>query len=159
MRAAIGLRSAFALLRAPAKPWLAIATMLGVVAGAACNHRTSIDNCEQNLAGVWVTPSGARWMAIDNGPTLEIYTLFDDSVPEGAPRLIDLTRDTRLAGELKRRFMRRGAVCDARAGVGVTACKADTLQLVIGEVNAPLGFEPCTWPQTTPARVEVWHRE
>jgi hypothetical protein len=135
-----------------------MAAMLGIVALAACDRRAPIDSCDQNLAGTWTSPSG-RWMVIDNGRTLEIYPLFDDSVPEGAPRLIDLRRDGKLAGELKRRFMRRAAVCEAYAPVRVTACKSDALQLVIGEVTSPLGFEPCTWPQQAPTRVEQWRRQ
>ncbi len=122
----------------------------------ACD-RPPISSCDDKLAGEWIAPSG-RWMVIDNGPTLEVYPLFDDSVPDGAPRLIDLRRDGKLAGDLKRRFMRRAAICEARAPVRVTACKDDTLQLVIGEVHPPLSYEPCSWPQAL-THVEQWRRD
>jgi hypothetical protein len=125
---------------------------------AACDRRAPIGGCDQRLAGAWTTPQG-RWMIVDNGKTLEIYPLFDDSIPDGAPRLIDLRRDGKLAGDLQRRFMRRAVICEARAPVTVTACNDDTLQLVIGDVTAPLSYEPCAWPQQAPAHVELWRRD
>jgi len=135
------------------------ATALVVVAIAACESREPITSCSQNLHGVWVTPAGAKWMVLDNGPTLEVFPLFDDLVPEGAPRVIDVTRGPKNEGNLKRRFMRRDIACEARAPVTLTSCSNDSLQFVIGEVSAPLSFEPCSWPQQAPSRVEVWRRD
>jgi len=135
-----------------------LAAMLVVAAG--CDRRAPIASCEANLHGVYVTPAGQRWMLLDNGGTLEAFALFDDLVPEGAPRLIDVKREGgKLSGSIKRRFVRRAQTCEARAPLTVTACKDDALQLVLGEVAAPLQFEPCTWPQQAPTRVETWRRE
>lgn len=127
---------------------------------AACEQRAPVDSCRAHLHGTWVTPASARWMLLDNGGTLELFPLFDDSVTEGAPRVIDIARDgDKLMGSIKRRYMRRAQTCDARAPITVTACKNDTLQLVLGEVSAPMSFEPCAWAQQPPTRVEVWRRE
>ena len=126
---------------------------------ASCDRRPAIDSCDANLMGVWVTPSGARWMALDNRATLELFPLFDDSVPDGAPRVIDIARGTKLAGEMKRRFMRRAETCEGRAPVTITACKDSSLQLVLGEISSPIAYEPCTWGPQVPSRVEVWRRE
>jgi hypothetical protein len=129
----------------------------------ACSpHRTPIAGCNDDLGGVWATPSG-RWMMLDNGTTLEAYPMFDDSVPAGAPRVIDLTRNpahpSALGGGLGRRYMRRAEVCTARASVHITQCKGDALQVVLGDVAPPLTFSPCTWGQPLPSHVEAWRRE
>jgi hypothetical protein len=128
----------------------------------ACSKPPPIATCADDLGGVWSTPVG-RWMMLDNGSTLEAYPMFDDSVPAGAPRVIDLTRDvarpSALGGGLMRRFMRRAEVCSARTPVHVTQCKGDTLQVVLGEVPPPLTFSPCAWGQQMPAHVETWRRD
>jgi len=136
------------------------AAMLVIVVGAltACDRRAPVASCRDNLHGVWVTPAGARWMLLDNGKTLEGYPLFDDLVADGAPRVIDLERGDTLDGELHRRFMRRAETCDAHAPLHVTRCTDDTLQLVVGDVEAPLTYAPCTWPHQMPSRVETWRR-
>jgi hypothetical protein len=125
----------------------------------ACQRRAPFASCDENLHGVYVTPAGARWMLLDNGPTLELYPLFDDLVVEGAPRLIDIARGEKLQGHVKRRYMRRALACEGRAPATITACKDDTLQFVIGEVASPLSYEPCAWPQQAPTRVELWRRD
>jgi hypothetical protein len=102
-------------------------------------------------------------MVLDNGPTLEAYPLFDDSVPSGAPRVIDLHRGggpaTGLGGEIKRRFMQRANACEASAPVHITACEGKALQLVLGDVSPPLTYAPCSWSHPLPTRVEHWTRE
>ena len=98
-------------------------------------------------------------MLLDNGATLELFALFDDSVPDGAPRVIDAYRTHSLAGDVKRRFMQRDVVCDARAPFHITACTADGLQIVVADPPAPLAYAPCAWPQALPSRVETWRRE
>ena len=135
------------------------AAMYVAACATACDRRAPIESCEENLHGVYATPAGQRWMLLDNGPTLEAFPLFDDSVPDGAPRVIDVRREGKLAGEMKRRFMQRGAICEARASVTITACKADTLQVVLADVTSPLAYQPCSWGQPVPSGVEVWHRE
>lgn len=135
------------------------ALLAAVAVCTACERRAPIDSCAQNLHGVYATPAGARWMLLDNGRTLELFPLFDDTVPDGAPRVIDLARGDKLTGHVKRRFMQRATACEARAPVTVTACKANALQLVVGEVTSPVAYEPCSWGQPVPSRVEVWNRE
>jgi len=98
-------------------------------------------------------------MMLDNGPTLEAYPMFDDGVPDGAPRVIDLERGDRLGGQIKRRFMQRERICEGRAPIHVTKCTGDTLQVVRGDVTPPLSFSTCTWGQEVPTRVETWRRE
>jgi hypothetical protein len=128
----------------------------------ACSKPAPIATCADDLGGVWSTPVG-RWMMLDNGSTLEAYPMFDDSVDGGAPRVIDLTRDatrpSAMEGSLARRFMQRAETCDARAPLHVTQCTGDALQVVRGDVAAPLTFSPCTWGQPLPAHVENWRRE
>jgi hypothetical protein len=55
--------------------------------------------------------------------------------------------------------MQRAARCDAHVPVHVTRCAGDTLELVLADPSPPLGFEPCTWPQPGPSRVERWRRD
>ncbi len=138
--------------------------LLGVLCGSACKREQPLSTCDANLQGVWRTPQNARWMLLDNRQTLEAYPLFDDSVPSGAPSVIDLSRDLtrpdgRLAGEVKRRFMVRADTCEGRAPFHVTSCSAATLQVVRGDISPPLTYAPCSWPQTLPTRVETWTRE
>lgn len=98
-------------------------------------------------------------MIVDNGPTLEGYPLFDDTLPpDGAPRRFDVTRGTKLAGTLRRRFMLRAQSCEARAPFSITSCTNDALQVVRGDLTSPLSYEPCAWPQALPSRVERWTR-
>jgi hypothetical protein len=135
---------------------------------AACDRRPPVTSCADDLHGVWVAPGDARWMMLDNGPTLEAYPMFPDATPDRlaapelvvAPRVLDLARDSRgtLAGDLKRRYMRRADTCDARVPVHVTACKDDTLELVLADVVAPVTLGPCSWPAPQPSRVERWRR-
>lgn len=133
---------------------LAIAAMLVV----ACD-RPHVTSCDDSLQGVWVTPSGARWMMLDYGAALEAYPMFDDGVPDGAPRVIDIARTAKLAGEIKRRYMRGPDACEARAPIRIAKCKADALQVVLADVAAPLDYVPCTWPGPSPSRVEQWKRD
>lgn len=130
-----------------------------LVAVAACDRRAPISSCEDDLHGVWITPDDHRWMLLDNGATLEGYPLFDDSVPDGAPRVIDLHRGERFTGEVKRRFMKGATQCDAHAPIRIAKCKEDRLQLVISDVPTPLSMTPCQWPQPAEARFEHWRRE
>jgi hypothetical protein len=62
----------------------------------ACKSPPPIAACTDDLGGVYATPTG-RWMMLDSRATLEAYPLFDDSVPAGAPRVLDLARGS--AGE------------------------------------------------------------
>lgn len=127
----------------------------------ACKSRQPIAACSDDLGGVYATPNG-RWMMLDSGATLEMYPLFDDSVPDGAPRLIDLARGSareRLDGEEKRRYTQHGAICESRAPLHVTKCSDDALQVVRGGVVAPLATAPCLWGRPTESYVETWRRE
>ena len=133
----------------------AVISLLG-----ACDHREPVTSCDDELRGVWVTDRGARWMMLDNSATLEAYPMFDDSVPGGAPRVIDLRRGEKLAGQVKRRFMQGPATCEATAPIRIAKCKADGLQVVVADPQAPLQLAPsCTWPSPSASRVEHWHRE
>jgi hypothetical protein len=127
---------------------------------AACDRRTPVTSCDDDLHGVWVTDQGARWMILDNSATLEAYPLFDDSVPDGAPRVIDLRRGQKLQGEVKRRFMAGSAQCEASAPIRIAKCKADSLQVVVADPQAPIEMAPaCKWPRPAASRLEHWHRE
>jgi hypothetical protein len=128
---------------------LALAALL-----VACN-RPLVTSCDDSLYGVWVTPDHAKWMMLDNGATLEAYPMFDDGIP---PRLIDLARGDKLAGEIKRRYMRGADTCEARAPIRIAKCKDDALEVVLADVQQPLDFAPCSWPRPSPSRAEWWHR-
>lgn len=142
-------------------PWI-------IVISGACDHhpqRPAVTSCDDDLHGVWRAEDGRTWMLLDNGATLEGYPMFDDAkspVPTElvlAPRYLDLQRDRGLAGELRRRYMRGADQCLAKAAVHVTSCSGETLELVLAEPQAPLGFSPCTWPGPAPSRRERWVRD
>ena len=133
--------------------------LVAVALLSGCRHRAPIATCSDDLHGVYVTPAGQRWMLLDNRATLELFPLFDDSVPGGAPRVIDVSRGDKLAGDVKRRFMERDITCDARAPFHITACRPDGLQVVASDVAAPLAYSPCAWPQAQPSRGVTWRRE
>ena len=130
-----------------------------VIAAWACDRRPPVASCDDSLHGVWITPGGQRWMMLDSGGTLEAYPLFDDAVPDGVPRVIDLARGDKLAGEVKRRHMRRADACLARAPIRVTACRDDELELVLADPPAPLTMTPCAWSMAPASRFERWRRD
>lgn len=117
--------------------------------------RPEVTSCDDDLHGVWVGESG-RWMLLDNGPTVEAYPLFDDGIP---PRVIDLRRGERFTGDVKRRYIQGQAECIARAPIRIAKCKANTLQVVVGDVSPPLAFSPCQWPKGLDSELEHWRRE
>ncbi len=133
-----------------------------IVLGVGCSKHATIASCNDELGGVWRDGSGAPWMMLDDDATLEAYPMFADSIGSdvlGAPRVIDLTRaGERLDGTVHRRFERRADHCDARAPIHVTACKDDTLEIVIADPAPPIDVAPCRWSVTPPSRVERWHR-
>ncbi len=138
-----------------------IVLVLVLVVG--CSRRAPIDSCADDLHGVWRDGSGAKWMLLDDGATLEAYPLFADSAGSGelvgAPRAIDLTRaGDHVAGTIHRRYDRRTDTCEARAPIPVTACQDDALEAVITDPPAPLDVAPCRWGVTPLARVERWRR-
>ncbi|MGE5182651.1 MAG: hypothetical protein ACM31C_11340 [Acidobacteriota bacterium] len=129
-----------------------------------CSRRAPISSCADDLHGVWRDGSGASWMILDDGATLEAYALFADAVGSGelagAPRAIDLARTAdRLDGTIHRRFERRADSCDAHVPIHVTACKDDTLEIVLADPAAPVELAPCRWGAIPPARVERWRRQ
>jgi hypothetical protein len=118
-----------------------------------------VASCDDDLHGVWVSEHGTRWMVLDNGPTIEAYPLFDDHVDGGAPRVIDLRRGERFAGEVKRRYNKGGDECVASAPVRIAKCKANSLHVVIADPPSPLAFSPCAWPRPNEAELDHWQRE
>lgn len=140
-----------------------------VVLTSACSRREPIESCEQSLAGTWRNLDGdaERWMIFEQPAELEIYPLFPDGRPPGAtpeletgPRVIDLRRaPSGITGQVKRRYMRRGIECIAKAPVHVTGCAADTLELVVSDPAVPVGFEPCSFARPGSSRRERWQRE
>lgn len=137
-----------------------------VSSGLACTHEPPITSCTQDLRGVWRTEAGARWMILDSGASLEVYPLFDDGKPAGvppgletAPRVIDLSRIEGISGDVQRRFMRTDQSCLSKAGVHVTSCANDTLELVLADPPAPLAFDPCSFPRPDSSRRERWRRD
>jgi hypothetical protein len=134
--------------------WLVIAATL-----MSCDRKPPLQSCNEPLHGVWRTATGARWMVLDRGATLEAFPLFDDGVAGGAPRAMDLKRAHKLAGEVVRRYMQGGASCESRAAARITSCRGSELELVLADPQPPLSYEPCAWGQPAPSRVERWHRE
>ena len=128
-----------------------------------CERRAAIASCDANLAGQY-SIEGQRWAVVDHGATLEAVPMFSD-VPaiaglEIAPRWIDLARTANgIAGHVRRRYMRGSSICTAKRAVRVTACVADTLDLLIADPVPPIEFEPCTFPRADANRHERWHRE
>ena len=136
-----------------------------VLALAACSRRAPLTSCDDDLRGVYRN-GDERWMILDKDARLEAYPLFPDADGPAdmvtAPRKIEFTRATgasTISGTLHRRYMRGAASCDARAGVHVTRCAGDTMDLVLVDPSPPLGFAPCAWPQPAPSRLVHWQRE
>ncbi len=134
--------------------WLAAAAML-----VACDRRPAVTSCDDDLRGTWVNDTGARWSVLDYGAKLEAFPAFADAVADGAPRRIDVERGSKLAGEVRRRFMRRADACEARAPIRIAKCKDNSLQVIVADPQPPLSFAPCTWGQPAASRVEHWRRE
>jgi hypothetical protein len=129
---------------------------------AACG-RPAITSCEQDIGGVYVF-EGARWILVDRGATLEAFPLFPD-VPvvaetEVAPRVIDLDRTPAgVAGHVKRRYMRGAKACIGKAPARVTACRSESIDIVLSDPVPPLEVAPCTFPRHDGNRRERWLRE
>lgn len=132
-----------------------------LVVVAACDRRPAVTSCDDDLHGVWITPTGARWMLLDNDATLEAYPLFDDGVADAAPRVIDLHRGEKLTltGDVKRRYQQQAAICEARSPIRIAKCKANELQIVLADPQPPLQMSPCAWGQPAASRIEHWRRE
>jgi hypothetical protein len=156
-------------------PALAVLAALAAlaIAGAACDRRPPIASCDDDLRGVY-DGGGGSWMILDGPAGLDAYPLFPD-VPaapglEIAPRVIALTRTPAgITGNVRRRYMRGSQVCVAKVPVRVTACRGETLELVLADPEPPLAWpeEPehadrtgaaCTWPRPGDSRVERWIR-
>jgi hypothetical protein len=129
------------------------------LAGVGCDRRPAVTSCDDDLHGVWITEAGAQWSLLDFGPTLQAFPLFDDAAVGGAPRVIDLERGQKLAGFVHRRFMQGATECVASAPIRIAKCKQNTLQIVIGEPQAPLSFTPCSWGKPAESRLEHWRRD
>jgi hypothetical protein len=138
---------------------------LAISLAMACDHRSELATCNDDLGGVWHVPDGPPMFVIDHGATLEAHPMAPDAQGSHdivtAPRVVELTRDATgtIAGQLRRRFMRRADACEAHVAIHVTKCHGDTVELVTSDVVRPLGFAPCTWPAPEPTRVERWQRE
>jgi hypothetical protein len=124
-----------------------------------CDRRAAVTSCDDDLHGTWTTDTGARWALLDRGKTLEAFPVFDDGAGSGAPRVIDLERKDKLAGDVKRRFMQGATECVAKAPIRIAKCKDNTLQVVVADPLPPLAFSPCSWGTPAPARVEHWRRD
>jgi hypothetical protein len=135
------------------------AAIVVVAALAGCDRRSAVTSCDDDLHGVWITDTGARWSLLDHGKTLEGFPLFDDAVPSGAPRVIDLERTTKLAGDVKRRYMQRADECVGKAPIRIAKCKDNTLQVIVADPQPPLAFSPCSWGKPAESRVEHWRRD
>ena len=137
----------------------ALAAMAVVVALAACDRRPTVTSCDDDLHGVWITDTGAKWSLLDTGNTLEAFPTFDDAVPTGAPRVIDIKRADKLSGTVTRRFMQGATECAAKAPIRIAKCKDNTLQIVVADPQPPLQFSPCSWGKPAESRLEHWHRD
>jgi hypothetical protein len=136
-------------------------------AGAACDRRSTIASCADDLRGVYVA-DGRRWMILDGGAELEAYPLFPDVTPapglEVAPRVIGLQRvQSEIRGTVRRRYMRGSQVCVGKAPARVTACAGEAIELVLADPDPPLAWpgapeQACTWSSPS-THVERWLRE
>lgn len=126
---------------------------------AACDRRPAITSCDDDLHGVWITDSGAKWSLLDTGRTLEAFPMFDDAVPGGAPRVIDVKRADKLTGTVTRRYMPGADECAAKAPIRIAKCKENTLQIVVADPQPPLSFTPCSWGKPAESRLEHWRRD
>ncbi|MBA3819606.1 MAG: hypothetical protein H0X17_11990, partial [Deltaproteobacteria bacterium] len=57
------------------------------------------------------------------------------------------------------RYLRGADRCDARAAARITACSANTLDVVLADPPPPLGFAPCTYGAPAASHRERWQRE
>lgn len=158
-----------------------IAAVVLTMLTSACAREAEITSCDARLDGAWLDADGRPWAVIDNGATLEVYPMFDDSKPAGvpadlvpAPRVIDLARadmaatagdrkrprraSGTLAGSVKRRYTRGADSCIAKASAAVTTCTRDGLELVLADPPPPVALVPCTFGTSAPSRRERWRR-
>jgi hypothetical protein len=133
--------------------------LIAVAVVQGCDRRPTVTSCDDDLHGVWVADGSARWSLIDYGKTLEAFPLFDDAVPAGAPRVIDVERPAKLAGEVKRRYTQGGDECVGKAPFRIAKCTANSLQVIVADPQPPLGFSPCAWGKPAESRVETWRRD
>lgn len=139
--------------------------LVAVAVLAGCDRRAPIETCDHQLTGEYAGEHGA-WMILDQGQRLEAYPLFPDvpaargEATEVAPRMIELARSAEggLEGDARRRYMKGATSCLAKVPVRIARCANDTLEVVHGDTAPPLGFAPCAWGRTEPARVERWTR-
>jgi hypothetical protein len=127
-----------------------------------CDRRAPIDSCAADLTGEYDSAAG-RWSITDRGHRLEVFPLFPDvpaSELEVAPRVIELarTKDGTIRGEVRRRYMQAATSCVAKLPVRIARCADNALEVVHGDTAPPLGFAPCQWGRSEPARVERWTR-
>jgi len=138
------------------------------LAASACEGRAPLATCDDDLRGIYAA-DGRRWMILDSGDELEAYPLFSDVPPapglEVAPRVLALRRTPgKLAGHVRRRYMRGSRPCVAEVPVRVTACAGTAIELVLSDPEPPLAWpaapeQPCTWPRPGSSRRERWLRE
>jgi hypothetical protein len=153
---------------------LALATL--IVVAASCRDHPPLHSCGEDIGGIWrsataTIPGGmsARWSILDEGQRLEIYPLFDDTIPSPAPaagadglvispRSFALIR-ARLAlpGHVQRWVMRGQRWCQARAPARIDACHGDALTLEASQLPMPEGAQLC--PPGGPTVTERWLRD
>jgi hypothetical protein len=132
-------------------------------------EKPPLSSCADSLTGVWdaradprppgAPPGGIAFDVRDRGATIEVYPLWDTSVPasgakpgwQGEPGLvlapwkISLERaGAAVAGELEQRFTQQGKICSARSAVRLSACRASRARLdveVITQVD-PVSCAP-----------------
>lgn len=132
---------------------LAIALLL-----AACKpSRPIIHTCADPVGGVWRVDATHRYHIYDLGRTIELYPMWDATVPPDgkkailgtdplappdptpiySPPRIELMRDgERLEGSAKFRLTRAGVTCDVVQPARMTGCAGGAATLSIREVRA-----------------------
>lgn len=125
------------------RPPLAILPLLAAL--AACGDRApAVASCDDALAGVWKTRDGRGYHVVENRTGIEIFAMFDTTVPPGgdknasplilAPVAFDLRRQRRpghvgLHGRRTQRMTREGRICTVRTEAVIDRCENDTMVL------------------------------
>ncbi len=119
--------------------------LLFLAAQAACSRgKPEVTTCADSLDGVWKTADGHAYDITENRTGIEIFAMFDTTVPPSgdkrsspviyAPVAFDLRRvkrpsDSGLEGRRTQRMTREGRICTVRTNAGIASCARNRLTL------------------------------
>jgi hypothetical protein len=135
---------------------------LVLLVGVAACGRAHVDDCSDDLAGVW-HQRGDRGRGYDfrdsRSGGYEVFAMFDTAVPPDgtaklaspivyAPWVWDLDhRPSGLGGTRLQRLTRDGRSCEARTPIEIRTCAGDTLTIAV-KLPTAMDFATCKYAET-----------